>query len=65
MPRKHQRGAVTLPRGVHRVIARAKEYFYFQPGRGTKAQGPRVPLPKDVHSPEFWVELRKAQGYTA
>ncbi len=65
MPRKHQRGAITLPRGVHRVVARAKEYFYFQAGRGTKAPGARTPLPKDVHSPEFWIELRKAQGDTA
>src|SRR5258705_4131555 len=65
MPRKHQRGAITLPKGVHRVVARAKEYFYFQAGRGTKMPGPRVPLPKDVHAPEFWIELRKAQGDTA
>ena len=54
-----------LPRGVHRVVARGREYFYFQPGRGTQVEGPRTPLPKDSHSPEFWIELRKAQGEPA
>jgi integrase len=62
MPRKHRRGAVTLPKGVHRVVSRGREYFYFQAGRGTVAEGPRAVLPKDPHSPEFWIELRKAQG---
>lgn len=60
--RKPKRGVVSLPKGVHHVVARGKDYFYWQPGRGTKFQGPRVALPKDVHSPEFWIELRKAQG---
>lgn len=62
MPRKNKRGAVSLPKGVHHVVARGKDYFYFQAGRATKHQGPRIPLPKDVHTPEFWIELRKAQG---
>lgn len=51
-----------LPKGVHRVIARAREYFYFQANRGTKLEGQRLTLPKDPHSPEFWTALRKAQG---
>ena len=63
--RKQRRGAISLPKGVHHVIARGKDYFYFQPGRGTKVQGPRIALPKDVHAPEFWIELRKAQGAQA
>jgi integrase len=42
-------------------VARGLEYFYFQAGRGTKAAGPRISLPKDPQSPEFWNELRKAQ----
>jgi hypothetical protein len=62
MSRKYRRAAVALPKGVHRVIARGREYFYFQANRGTPLAGPRIKLPNDPHSPEFWVEVRKAQG---
>jgi hypothetical protein len=62
MSGKHQRAAVALPKGVHRVLARSREYFYFQAGRGTAFEGPRIRLPNDPQSPEFWIELRKAQG---
>jgi integrase len=58
MPRK----AIELPNGVHRVISRSREYFYYQSGRGTSRQGPRIRLPSDPHSPEFWAALRQAQG---
>jgi integrase len=47
---------------VHRVTARGREYFYFQPGRGTVSAGDRLRLPNDPHSPEFWTALRQAQG---
>lgn len=53
-----------LPKGVHRVVSRAREYFYFQPGRGTAAPGVRIRLPNDPHTPEFWQALRQAQGVT-
>lgn len=53
---------MALPKGVHRVVSRAKEFFYFQAGRGTKVPGPRVRLPNDPHTPEFWRALREAQG---
>jgi integrase len=53
---------VALPKGVHRVESRGKEFFYFQAGRGTTAPGPRVRLPDDPQSPEFWRALREAQG---
>ena len=56
------RGAVELPPHVHRVIARGREYFYYQVGRGTKHEGPRTKLPTDSRSPEFWTALRQAQG---
>jgi integrase len=63
MPSKQQRrAAVALPKGVHRVVSRGKEFFYFQAGRGTTAEGPRVRLPDDPQSPEFWRALREAQG---
>lgn len=62
MPRQRHRAAVNLPKGVHRVVARGREYFYYQAGRGTDHAGPRVPLPNDPHSPEFWNAIRQAQG---
>jgi integrase len=46
------------------VTARGREYFYYQAGRNTPHQGPRIPLPSDPHSPEFWTALRQAQGIT-
>jgi integrase len=46
------------------VTARGREYFYYQAGRNTPHQGPRIPLPNDPHSPEFWTALRQAQGIT-
>jgi hypothetical protein len=58
-----ERGAsIKLPRGVHTVVARGREYLYYQANRGTPSQGPRIKLPNDPHSPEFWIDLRKAQG---
>ena len=63
MPRKQrQRAAVELPKGIHRVVSRGREFFYFQAGRGTSAEGPRIRLPDDPHKPEFWAALRTAHG---
>lgn len=53
---------VDLPKGVHRVVSRGREYFYWHPGRGTLHPGERVRLPDDPTSPEFWVKLRSVQG---
>ena len=53
---------MSLPRGVHHVVSRGREYFYFQAGRGTKAPGPRIALPNDPHNPQFWAAIRAAQG---
>lgn len=53
---------VDLPNGVHRVVSRAREYFYWHPGRGSKHPGARIRLPNDPSSPEFWIALRRAQG---
>lgn len=62
MSRQRHRATVSLPRGVHRVVSRGREYFYFQLGRGTDHEGKRVKLPKDPQSPEFWHAVRQAQG---
>jgi integrase len=53
---------VVLPKGVHRVISRGREYYYFQLGRGTTAPGPRVKICYDPQTPEFWAAVREAQG---
>jgi hypothetical protein len=60
--RDRQSGTVKLPRGVHRVVARGREYFYYQSGRGTPGAGARVALPTDPTAPEFWEAVREAQG---
>jgi hypothetical protein len=62
MSRRRSRAAVALPNGVHRVVSRGREYYYFQDGRGTSRAGTRKRLPDDPHSPEFWQALREAQG---
>lgn len=63
MPRKsRKKGAVELPKHVHRVVSRAREYFYYQVGRGTANEGPRTRLPDDPHDPAFWIAIREAQG---
>lgn len=51
-----------LPKAVHKVKSRGREYFYYQAGRGTSLQGPRIRLPDDPHAPEFWIAIRQAQG---
>lgn len=51
-----------FPKGVHRVVARGREYFFYQANRGTALEGARIALPRDTQAPEFWIALRKAQG---
>lgn len=53
---------ISLPRGVHRVRSRGKDYYYFQIGRGTAHAGPRLKLPDDPRTPEFWAAVRQLQG---
>lgn len=65
MPSKRRKavGVVELPKGVHRVVSRGREYFYWQPGRGTSAPAERVAIrPNDPSDPAFWAELRRLQG---
>ncbi|WP_370178188.1 MULTISPECIES: tyrosine-type recombinase/integrase [Alphaproteobacteria] len=53
---------VELPRHVHRVRSRGREYFYYQEGRGTAHAGDRIRLPDTPQTPEFWHAVRQAQG---
>ncbi|MBP1859792.1 tyrosine-type recombinase/integrase [Rhizobium herbae] len=62
MPRRHQKANISLPKSVHRIVSRGKEYFYFQKGRGTENPGSRIALPKDPHSPEFWAAIQQLRG---
>ncbi|SFJ69063.1 tyrosine-type recombinase/integrase [Methylobacterium brachiatum] len=66
MPSKRLRstGVVQLPKGVHRVLSRGREYFYWSPGRGTPFAEKPIRLPDDTSDPKFWVALREAQGKT-
>jgi hypothetical protein len=47
---------------VQRVIDGGREYFYFQKGRSSKSPGPRLKLPGDPHSIEFWTAYRNFLG---
>lgn len=53
---------IKLPRHVHRVRSRGKDYYYYQVGRNSKNPGPSIALPRDPTSPEFWSAIREAQG---
>jgi integrase len=51
---------VRLPKGVERVRARGRTYYYWNPGRGTDREGDRIPLPNaDVHPVDFWREVQR------
>lgn len=53
---------MSLPDGVQKVVKPSgRTYYYFAPGRGTKAAGKRVPLGRDPQDPEFWRLLRDAK----
>src|ERR1035437_4489085 len=64
-PKRPRATAVDLPAYVFPIHSRCKTYYYYQVGRNTAAQGPRIPLGKDPQSPEFWLALREAQGKSA
>ena len=49
-----------LPEGVHKVTAKGRTYYYWQPGRGTARQGDRIRLPNaDAHPAAFWREVER------
>lgn len=54
--------AIELPPYVHCVKVKGRPYYYFSPGRGTKAGCKRIRLPDDPRLPEFWDAYRKAAG---
>lgn len=53
---------VALPANVFRVKAKGRDYYYFQPGRGTKYAGKRVRLPEDPQSATFWHVYEELAG---
>ena len=49
-----------LPKGVERVRARGRTYYYWNPGRGTDRENERVPLPNADERPvDFWREVER------
>lgn len=49
---------VRLPKGVERVRARGRTYYYWNPDRGTDREGERISLPNaDTHPTDFWREV--------
>jgi hypothetical protein len=49
-----------LPEGVEHTTAKGRDYFYWNPHRGTERQGKRIPLPNALIEPEaFWREITK------
>ncbi len=65
MRTRKKASVVDLPKGVHRVVAKGRSYYYFAPGRGTSFAGERIALGSDPTSPEFWAKLNGARGLTA
>lgn len=54
---------VDLPSEVHVITKTSgKQYFYWVPNRGTKAEGERIPLPRDPKSAEFWAKIAALGG---
>jgi len=62
MRKRQKAGFVPLPKGVHAVRSRGRDYFYWHPGRGTVAAGKRVRIPHDPSEPAFWADVRRLQG---
>ena len=54
-----------LPRGVYCARPRGREYWYYQPGRGTKRAQKAVAIPGTPETPEFWTFLREVGLYQA
>lgn len=55
-----------LPPNVHRQVRPSGRIRYtYQVGRGTKLAGPRIRLPDDPHTPEFWAALSKLRTQEA
>ena len=50
---------ISLPNGVETKSVKGRIYRYWNPYRGTKREGKRIPLPGDVESEAFWRELRR------
>ena len=61
MARKRVHGQ-DLPPHVHRVEAKGRVYYFYQPRRGTPRAGVRVALPSDPTTAEFWSQVRELAG---
>ena len=62
MPRRRNRPASRCQPVCTASSRAAANTSIIRLGRGTDHAGPRVRLPDDPHSPEFWNAVRQAQG---
>ena len=63
---RRRTAGVNLPEGVQFVREPSgRIYYYYTPGRNTKAAGQRVSLGSDPYDPQFWRRLRDARGRDA
>jgi hypothetical protein len=54
---------VKLPRDVQAVVNRhGQVYYYYAPGRGTKAAGKRIPLGTDARAADLALDCRATGG---
>ncbi len=53
---------IELPEYVFRTRARGRDYYYYQPFRGTDQAQPRVRINAQPHEPEFWQQIRELTG---
>ena len=54
-----------LPPGVYRTRAKGRDYWYYQPGKGTARAAKAKPIPGTPETPEFWefiAEIRAGSG---
>lgn len=55
---------IQLPRHIHRVVSKGREYYYFNPHRNAKnaPKDKAVRLPGTPQDPEFWAKLKDLTG---
>lgn len=62
MSKRKKRALLTLPSHVHRVRVKGRDYYYYQPFRGTGQQAQRHKLPGRPQEPEFWEAYHTLAG---
>ncbi len=53
---------IELPKHVHKVTARGRNYYYYQLRRNRPDQGPRIKLEFEPRDPRFWADIKAIEG---